>query len=93
MQFVILKDEYELDQYGVEIKHKIATECNEYLQTGECSLTSRPADSPDVVHVDENEVPDDVKTVLKTAYESKCRQKMTSGTSTDISIVNSGSQF
>ena len=64
MQFVILKDEYELDQYGVEIKHKIATECNEYLQTGECSLTSRPADSPDVVHVDENEVPDDVKTVV-----------------------------
>ena len=64
MQFVILKDEYELDQYGVEIKHKIATECNEYLQTGECSLTIRPADSPDVVHVDENEVPDDVKTVL-----------------------------
>ena len=54
MQFVILKDEYELDQYGVEIKHKIATECNEYLQTGECSLTIRPADSPDVVHVDEN---------------------------------------
>lgn len=71
MQFVILKDEYELDQYGVEIKHKIATECNEYLQTGECSLTSRPADSPDVVHVDENEVPDDVKTVLKTAYEAR----------------------
>ena len=58
----------ELDQYGVEIKHKIATECNEYLQTGECSLTSRPADSPDVVHVDENEVPDDVKTVLNTVY-------------------------
>ena len=71
MQFVILKDEYELDQYGVEIKHKIATECNEYLQTGECSLTIRPADSPDVVHVDENEVPDDVKTVLKTAYEAR----------------------
>lgn len=71
MQFVILKDEYELDQYGVEIKNKIATECNEYLQTGECSLTIRPADSPDVVHVDENEVPDDVKTVLKTAYEAR----------------------
>ena len=71
MQFVILKDEYELDQYGVEIKHKIATECNEYLQTGECSLTIRPADSPDVVHVDENEVPDDVKTVLKTEAREK----------------------
>ena len=80
MQFVILKDEYELDQYGVEIKHKIATECNEYLQTGECSLTIRPADSPDVVHVDENEVPDDVKTVLKTAYEA--REKYLSPVST-----------
>lgn len=41
------------------------------MQTGECSLTIRPADSPDVVHVDENEVPDDVKAVLKTAYEAR----------------------
>lgn len=71
MQFVILKDEYELDQYGVEIKHKIATECNEYLQTGECSMSNRSADSPDVVYVDENEVPADARAVLKAAYEAR----------------------
>lgn len=71
MQFVILKDEYELDQYGVEIKHKIATECNEYLQTGECSMSNRSADSPDVIYVDENEIPANVKAVLKAAYEAR----------------------
>ena len=71
MQFVILKDEYELDQYGVEIKHKIATECNEYLQTGEYSVTSRSADNPDVIYVEENEVPADARAVLKAAYEAR----------------------
>ena len=71
MQFVILKDEYELDQYGVEIKNKIVTERNEYLQTGEYSVTSRSADNPDVVYIEENEVPADVRAVLKTAYETR----------------------
>lgn len=71
MQFVILKDEYELDQYGVEIKNKIVTERNEYLQTGEYSVTSRSADNPDVAYIEENEVPADVRAVLKTAYEAR----------------------
>ena len=71
MQFVILKDEYELDQYGVEIKNKIVTERNEYLQTGEYSVTSRSADNPDVVYIEENEVPADARAVLKTAYEAR----------------------
>ena len=71
MQFVILKDEYELDQYGVEIKNKIVTERNEYLQTGEYNVTSRSADNPDVVYIEENEVPADARAVLKTAYEAR----------------------
>ena len=71
MQFVILKDEYELDQYGVEIKNKIFTKRNEYLQTGEYNVTSRSADHPDVVYIEENEVPADARAVLKTAYEAR----------------------
>lgn len=71
MQFVILKDEYELDQYGVEIKNKIVTKRNEYLQTGEYNVTSRSADNPDVVYIEENEVPADARAVLKTAYEAR----------------------
>lgn len=71
MQFVILKDEYELDQYGVEIKNKIVTKRNEYLQTGEYNVTSRSANNPDVVYIEENEAPADARAVLKTAYEAR----------------------
>lgn len=71
MQFVILKDEYELDQYGVEIKYKIVTKRKYYLQTGEYNVTSRSADNPDVVYIEENEVPADARAVLKTAYEAR----------------------
>ena len=78
MQFVILKDDYEVDEYGIEIKRENPPEfkdlkpamkvINEYVTTGEFGVEGRQAGDKNVVYIDESEVPDDVRNALKTAY-------------------------
>ena len=77
MQFVILKDDYEVDEYGIEIKRENPPEfkdlkpamkvINEYVTTGEFGVEGRQAGDKNVVYIDESEVPDDVRNALKTA--------------------------
>lgn len=78
MQFVILKDEYEVDEYGIEIKRENPPEfknlkpamkvINEYVTTGEFGVEGRQAGDKNVVYIDESEVPEDVRNALKAAY-------------------------
>ena len=78
MQFVILKDDYEVDEYGIEIKRENPPEfkdlkpamkvINEYVTTGEFGVEGRQDGDKNVVYIDESEVPEDVRNALKTAY-------------------------
>ena len=78
MQFVILKDEYEVDEYGIEIKRENPPEfknlkpamkvINEYVTTGEFGVEGRQAGDKNVVYIDESEVPEDIRNALKAAY-------------------------
>ena len=78
MQFVILKDEYEIDEYGIEIKRENPPEfknlkpamkvINEYVTTGEFGVEGRQAGDKNVVYIDESEVPEDIRNALKAAY-------------------------
>ena len=78
MQFVILKDDYEVDEYGIEIKRENPPEfkdlkpamkvINEYVTTGEFGVEGRQAGDKNVVYIDESEVPEDVRNALKAAY-------------------------
>ena len=78
MQFVILKDDYEVDEYGIEIKRENPPEfkdlkpamkvINEYVTTGEFGVEGRQAGDKNVIYIDESEVPEDVRNALKTAY-------------------------
>lgn len=78
MQFVILKDDYKVDEYGIEIKRENPPEfkdlkpamkvINEYVTTGEFGVEGRQAGDKNVVYIDESEVPEDVRNALKTAY-------------------------
>ena len=78
MQFVILKDDYEVDEYGIEIKRENPPEfkdlkpamkvINEYVTTGEFGVEGRQAGDKNVVYIDESEVPEDIRNALKAAY-------------------------
>ena len=78
MQFVILKDDYEVDEYGIEIKCENPPEfkdlkpamkvINEYVTTGEFNTAGRQDGDKNVVYINESEVPEDVRNALKTAY-------------------------
>lgn len=78
MQFVILKDDYKVDEYGIEIKRENPPEfkdlkpamkvINEYVTTGEFGVEGRQAGDKNVVYINESEVPEDVRNALKTAY-------------------------
>ena len=78
MQFVILKDDYKVDEYGIEIKRENPPEfkdlkpamkvINEYVTTGEFGVEGRQDGDKNVVYIDESEVPEDVRNALKTAY-------------------------
>jgi len=78
MQFVILKDEYEVDEYGIEIKRENPPEfknlkpamkvINEYVTTREFGVEGRQDGDKNVVYIDESEVPEDIRNALKTAY-------------------------
>ena len=78
MQFVILKDDYEVDEYGIEIKQEeipkingqepVGKIINEYVATGEFNIVGRQAGDKNVVYIDESEVPEDIRNALKTAY-------------------------
>ena len=78
MQFVILKDDYKVDEYGIEIKRENPPEfkdlkpamkvINEYVTTGEFGVEGRQAGDKNVVYIDESEVPEDVRNALKAAY-------------------------
>lgn len=78
MQFVILKDDYDVDEYGIEIKCENPPEfkdlkpamkvINEYVTTREFGVEGRQAGDKNVVYIDESEVPEDVRNALKTAY-------------------------
>ena len=75
MQFVILKDDYEVDEYGIEIKRENPPEfkdlkpamkvINEYVTTGEFGVEGRQAGDKNVVYIDESEVPEDIRNALK----------------------------
>lgn len=78
MQFVILKDDYEVDEYGIEIKRENPPEfkdlkpamkvINEYVTTGEFGVEGRQDGDKNVVYINETDVPEDVRNALKTAY-------------------------
>lgn len=78
MQFVILKDDYKVDEYGIEIKRENPPEfkdlkpamkvINEYVTTGEFGVEGRQDGDKNVVYIDESEVPEDIRNALKTAY-------------------------
>ena len=78
MQFVILKDDYEVDEYGIEIKQEELPKINgqvpagkiinKYVTTGEFNTAGRQAGDKNVVYIDESEVPEDVRNALKAAY-------------------------
>ena len=78
MQFVILKDEYDVDEYGIEIKRENPPEfknlkpamkvINEYVTTREFGVEGRQDGDKNVVYIDESEVPEDIRNALKTAY-------------------------
>ena len=78
MQFVILKDEYEVDEYGIEIKRENPPEfknlkpemkvINEYVTTREFGVEGRQDGDKNVIYIDESEVPEDIRNALKTAY-------------------------
>lgn len=78
MQFVILKDDYKVDEYGIEIKRENPPEfkdlkpamkvINEYVTTREFGVEGRQDGDKNVVYIDESEVPEDIRNALKTAY-------------------------
>lgn len=78
MQFVILKDDYKVDEYGIEIKRENPPEfkdlnpamkvINEYVTTGEFGVEGRQDGDKNVVYINETDVPEDVRNALKTAY-------------------------
>lgn len=78
MQFVILKDDYEVDEYGIEIKRENHPEfkdlkpamkvINEYVTTREFGVEGRQDGDKNVVYINETDVPEDVRNALKTAY-------------------------
>lgn len=78
MQFVILKDDYEVDEYGIEIKRENPPEfkdlkpamkvINEYVTTGEFGVEGRQDGDKNVVYINETDVPEDVRNALKAAY-------------------------
>ena len=78
MQFVILKDDYEIDEYGIEIKRENPPEfkdlkpamkvINEYVTTGEFGVEGRQDGDKNVVYINETDAPEDVRNALKTAY-------------------------
>lgn len=78
MQFVILKDDYKVDEYGIEIKRENPPEfkdlkpamkvINEYVTTGEFGVEGRQDGDKNVVYINETDVPEDIRNALKTAY-------------------------
>lgn len=68
MQFVILKDDYEVDEYGIEIKRKDLPEINDYVATGEFNIAGRRDGDKNVIYINETDVPEDVRNALKIAY-------------------------
>ena len=78
MQFVILKDDYDVDEYGIEIKCENPPEfkdlkpamkvINEYVTTREFGVEGRRDGDKNVIYINETDVPEDIRSALKTAY-------------------------
>ena len=78
MHVVILKVDYDVDEYGIEIKCENPPEfkdlkpamkvINEYVTTREFGVEGRQDGDKNVIYIDESEVPEDVRNALKTAY-------------------------
>ena len=69
MQFVILKDDYCMDKYGIELNSKKPSGFKDYFLTGEYNRRSL-SPSHNITHIDETEVPEDARNALKTVYSA-----------------------
>ena len=69
MQFVILKDDYRMDQYGIELSPEKESGFKDYFLTGKYSRRSL-SPSHDITYINETEVPEDTRNALKTVYNA-----------------------
>ena len=74
MQFVILKEDYHMDKYGIELSPEKESGSKRYFLTGGNGRMTVWSSKPNVIHIDEAEVPEDARNVLKTVYNAweKC---------------------
>ena len=70
MQFVILKEDYHMDRYGIEISPDKESGFKRYFLTGGNGRMTAWSSKPNVIYIDEDEIPEDTRNVLKTVYNA-----------------------